>query len=72
MSSHSRPTLGICTKWSITDSDENPTSSAALAMAPSRAAVSAGAPGHVKRPICSPKRIVMGVSSWRRAAAGVS
>ena len=32
MSSHSRPTLGICTKWSITDSDENPASSAARAM----------------------------------------
>ena len=29
MSSHSRPTLGICTKWSITEIDEKPTSSAA-------------------------------------------
>ena len=28
MSSHSRPTLGICTTWSITESDENPASSA--------------------------------------------
>ena len=72
MSSHSRPTDGICTKWSITEIDENPTSSAARAIAPSRAAVSAGPPGQVNRPICRPKRSVMGSSSWRRAAAGVS
>ena len=63
MSSHSRPTLGICTKWSITESDENPASSAARAIVARRVAVSPGAPGHVKRPICSPKRIGMGSSS---------
>ena len=45
MSSHSRPIDGIWTKWSITEIDENPTSSAARAMAPRRAAVSSGAPG---------------------------
>ena len=72
MSSHSLPTLGICTTWSITDSDENPASSAARAMVPRRVAVSAGAPGHVNRPTCNPKRNGMGSSSWRRAAAGVS
>ena len=73
MSSHSRPTVGICTTWSITEIDEKPASSAARAIVaeprpPSRPAP----PGHVKRPICRPKRSVIGSSSWRRAAAGVS
>ena len=72
MSSHSRPTPGICTKWSITEIDENPASSAARAMTPSRWAVSAGAPGHVNLPICSPKRMDIGSSCCRAAAIGAS
>ena len=72
MSSHSRPTDGIWTKWSITEIEENPTSSAARAITPSRAAVSSGAPGQVNRPICNPKRRAIGSSSWRRANVGDS
>ena len=48
MSSHSRPTDGICTTWSITEIDEKPTSSAARAMAPRRGASSARAAGPVE------------------------
>ena len=73
MSSHSRPTVGIWTTWSITEIDEKPTSSAVRAMAPRRAARLGGAAGpRPSAPICRPKRIVMGSSCWRRAAAGAS
>ena len=72
MSSHSRPTVGIWMKWSITEIDENPTSSAVRAMAPRRGASSAAPPGQDQPPSWRPKRIVMGSSCWRRAAAGAS
>ena len=72
MSSHSRPTVGICTTWSITEIEEKPASSAARAIAPRRDASSAAPPGQSKRPICRPKRSGTGSSSWRLAAAGVS
>ena len=72
MSSHSRPTLGICTKWSITEIELKPTSSARAAMARKRLAVSADPPGHVKRPICNPKRNGMGSSDCCLAASGVA
>ena len=48
MSSHSRPTCGICRKWSITHRLVKPASSAARAISASVAAVVAGWPGQVE------------------------
>ena len=54
MSSHSRPTCGICSTWSITQTLAKPASSAARATSASVAAVVPGWPGQSKREICRP------------------
>ena len=53
MSSHSGPTVGICTTWSITEMASKPASSAALADAPQvvgelRATAGPGEPAEVE------------------------
>src|SRR5258707_73280 len=61
MSSHSRPTPGICTKWSMTLSRVKPASSAARAIA---------GRSSVNRDTCSPNSSAMGDSFCLAANVG--
>ena len=60
--SSARPTLRIWKKWSITQIESKPTSSAWLAMRPSVGPMASGPPGHVKEEIWRPS--FMGMLRW--------
>ena len=70
MSSHSGPTVGICTTWSITEMASNPAASAAAATRRRLAASCGPPPGQANLPRWRAKRSGTGASCWRVAEVG--
>ena len=68
--SHAGPNMGICRRWSISQSDSNPAASAARATARSRWRCSALPPGQSNDGTCRPKPSVTGSAAWRSRRRG--